>query len=121
MRLLANENFPQDAVDTLRAVGHDVGWIRTDSPGVSDPVVLERAVREARVLVTFDKDFGDLAYHFGLPVGCGVILFRLRAGTSAELARRIAGAISQRQDWEGHFAVVEPGKVPLRPLPQPPA
>ena len=117
MRLLANENFPADAVDALRACGHDVGWIRAESPGVADPVVLARAVAEGRILVTFDKDFGDLAFHSGLPAGCGIILFRFRAGTSAELARQIVAAISQRQEWAGHFAVVEPGRVRLRPLP----
>jgi predicted nuclease of predicted toxin-antitoxin system len=117
MKLLANENFPADAVVAPRAAGNDVGWIRADSPGVADPVVLARAVSEGRVLVTFDKDFGDLAFHAGLPTGCGIILFRLRAGTSAELAEKIVFALSQRSDWEGHFAVVEPGKVRLRPLP----
>ena len=113
MRFLANENFPLDAVEAL----HDVAWIRDDSPGVADPAGLARAVAEGRVLVTFDKDFGDLAFQSGLPTGCGIILFRLRAGTSAELARQIAAAIAQRRDWAGHFAVVEPGKVRLRPLP----
>lgn len=96
MRVLANENFPLDAVEALRAAGHDVGLIRSESPGVSDTVVLARAVAEQRVLVTFDKDFGDLAFHSRLPVGCGVILFRLRAGTSAELAAQVAAAVSQR-------------------------
>jgi predicted nuclease of predicted toxin-antitoxin system len=119
MKLLANENFPLDAVEALRADGHDVGWIRADSPGVEDPVVLARAARECRVLWTFDKDFGELAYRAGLPVGSGIILFRLRAGTSAELARQIVAALGQRQDWEGHFAVIEPGKVRLRALPTP--
>jgi predicted nuclease of predicted toxin-antitoxin system len=82
-------------------------------------VVLARAVAEQRILVTFDKDFGDLTYQFGLPTGCGIILFRLRAGTSAELAKQVASTIAQRQDWTGHFAVVEPGQVRLRPLPPP--
>lgn len=43
MRFLANENFPFDAVESLRQQGHDVVWIRTDSPGISDPEVLSRA------------------------------------------------------------------------------
>ena len=34
MRLLANENFPGDAVETLRARGHDVAWVRSDAPGM---------------------------------------------------------------------------------------
>lgn len=43
MRFLANENFPADAVEALRATGHDVVWIRTDAPGITDPEVLHRA------------------------------------------------------------------------------
>lgn len=39
MRFLANENFPGDAVSALRERGHDVVWIRTDAPGISDPDV----------------------------------------------------------------------------------
>ncbi len=40
MRILANENFLADAVSALRDHGHDVAWIRTDSPGISDEEVL---------------------------------------------------------------------------------
>jgi predicted nuclease of predicted toxin-antitoxin system len=56
MRFLANENFPLDAVEALRNVGHEVAWVRADAPGSSDPKVLQRAVTEARVLLTQDKD-----------------------------------------------------------------
>ena len=56
MRILANENFPEDAVTALRSAGHDIVWIRTDAPGSSDEEVLRRAQAENRLLVTFDKD-----------------------------------------------------------------
>ncbi len=77
MQFLANENFPLDAGDALRGVAHDVIWIRTDAPGSKDPDILKRAVAENRILLTFDKDFGDLAFQFGLPATCGIVLFRL--------------------------------------------
>ncbi len=67
MRFLANENFPFDAVDALRKSGHDVVWIRTESPGASDQSVLAMAKSEARILITFDKDSGELAFHSKLP------------------------------------------------------
>jgi predicted nuclease of predicted toxin-antitoxin system len=67
MLLLANENFPLDAVEALRTAGHDVLWIRTESPGIADTEVLARAVAERRVLITFDKDFGELAFRSKLP------------------------------------------------------
>jgi hypothetical protein len=51
MRLLANENFPGDAVDALRARGHDVAWVRTDAPGSSDRQVLAAHPGEIGVLL----------------------------------------------------------------------
>jgi predicted nuclease of predicted toxin-antitoxin system len=77
MRFLANENFPGAAVEELRVSGHDVVWMRTEAPGSPDKVVLERAQQESRVLLTFDKDFGELAWRAKLPSRCGVVLFRL--------------------------------------------
>lgn len=51
MRFLANENFPLDAVELLRQNGHDVVWIRVESPGISDSEVLSRAQAENRILL----------------------------------------------------------------------
>ena len=48
MRLLADENVPGAAVEALRHGGHDVKWVRTDSPGISDTQVLSQAVEEHR-------------------------------------------------------------------------
>ena len=67
MRFLANENFPRAAVAALEAAGHDVVWVRTAAPGASDRQVLAWAEREERILLTFDKDFGELARVAGLP------------------------------------------------------
>ena len=61
MRFLANENFPGTAVAALIAAGHDVVWVRNAAPGMSDPDVLAWAIRDERTLLTFDKDFGELA------------------------------------------------------------
>jgi len=66
MRFLADEDFLGDAVTALRAAGHDVLWIRTDAPGITDQEVLSRSLSDARVLLTFDKDFGELAWRSSL-------------------------------------------------------
>jgi len=78
MRFLANENFPFDAVEVLRQNGHDVVWIRTEAPGISDPEILKRAQNDDRILLTFDKDFGELAFRSQLPATSDIILFRIR-------------------------------------------
>jgi len=116
MRFLANENFPLDAVTALREVGHDVRWIRSDEPGISDQQVLEHALTENRVLLTFDKDFGELAFREGIVASCGIVLFRLMAGSAQELAAIITLALSSRDDWNGRFSVVEPGRIRIRTL-----
>ncbi len=77
MRVLGLENFPRIAVESLRADGHDVAWVWEDGKGSSDASILERAQIEERIVVTFDKDFGELAFRSRLPSSCGVILFRV--------------------------------------------
>ena len=116
MRFLANENFPGAAVDMLAAGGHDVVWVRTAAPGTADPDVLAWAAREDRILLTFDKDFGELARASALPSTCGVILFRMPMPRPDDVGRRLADLVTARDDWAGHFSVVEPGRVRMRPF-----
>jgi predicted nuclease of predicted toxin-antitoxin system len=118
MRILANENFPADAVEALRQHGHDVTWIRTDAPGSRDPEILQRAQVEDRISVTFDKDFGELAFRARLPASSGVILFRISAPSSAYVAQVAVAALESREDWGGNFAVVEDHRIRVTPLPR---
>jgi hypothetical protein len=116
MRFLANENFPGAAVSQLTSAGHDVVWVRTAAPGASDPEVLAKAARDARILLTFDKDFGELARASALPATCGVVLFRIAMPKPSDAGARLAALITARDDWAGHFSVVEPGRVRMRAL-----
>jgi len=117
MRILANENIPTAVVEALRQKGHDVLWVRTESPGISDRQVLSRAQLDARVVITFDKDFGELAFRYGLKAECGIILFRVTMPSPAQVARIAVAALASRNDWAGHFAVVEDDRVRMTPLP----
>jgi predicted nuclease of predicted toxin-antitoxin system len=114
MRFLANENVPEVAVAALQASGQDVVWVRIAAPGMADPEVLAWAAREERILLTFDKDFGELAKVSALPPACGVILLRMPMPKPNEVGRRLADLIMARADWAGHFSVIEPGRVRMR-------
>jgi Domain of unknown function (DUF5615) len=116
MRFLANENFPGAAVAALEAAGHDIVWVRTAAPGTSDPDVLAWAAREERILLTFDKDFGELARGWALPRTCGVVLLRMPMPRPGDVGRRLADLIVARDDWAGCFSVIEPDRVRMRPL-----
>lgn len=116
MRFLANENFPGAAVSALKVAGHDVVWVRIAAPGTPDPEVLAWAARDERILLTFDKDFGELAKGSALPPKCGVVLLRMPMPEPGDVGQRLADLITARDDWAGSFSVIEPGRVRMRPL-----
>ncbi|MGD9854964.1 MAG: DUF5615 family PIN-like protein [Planctomycetaceae bacterium] len=82
-----------------------------------DDAILARAQAEERIVVTHDKDFGELAFRPLLPSSSGVVLLRL-AGSDPETDNRSAlAALESRDDWEGHFSVVTDTRIRMRPLP----
>jgi predicted nuclease of predicted toxin-antitoxin system len=118
LRFLANENIAGPVVAALRAAGHDVLWIKESMPGAQDPVVLAHAQTEQRIVVTIDKDFGELAFRSRLPAQCGVVLIRLDWKDPDSDNRVVVTALTSREDWAGNFAVIERDRVRIRPLPR---
>ena len=116
MRLLANENFPGLAITAIRSRGHDVAWIREDSPGISDHAVLSRATAEERILITFDKDFGELVFRLGLNAPSGIILFRIPPDSPSFVAHTAVTVLESWTNWAGHFSVVDETRVRMTPL-----
>ena len=86
------------------------------SPGATDTEVLAWAVREQRILLTFDKDFRELARGSALPPRCGMVLLRTPMPKAGDVGRRLAELIAARDDWVGKFSVIEPGRVRMRSL-----
>jgi predicted nuclease of predicted toxin-antitoxin system len=88
VRICANENISADCVIALRNSGHDVLWIREASPGATDDEVLACARNEERLLLTFDKDFGQLVFQRGATASHGIILLRISQTSSVAAAER---------------------------------
>ena len=121
MKLLADENIPASVVRILEEEGYDIRWIRIDSPGISDIEVMRYAHQEKRIILTwiiltYDKDFGELAVKDPIYPSSGIILFRLSQKNPDLIAEYIREVIKSRQDWEGHFSVVEAERIRMRPL-----
>ena len=115
MKLIADENIDRAIVLQLRANGHDVSWICELSPSVSDEVVLEQAILLGAILVTEDKDFGELVYRRKL-AHLGVILLRLEGLDNASKAQTLADVFRDySEQLSGAFTVVMPDSVRLRP------
>ncbi len=116
MRLLACENIPRVVVDALRQSSHHIQWVRRIMPGATDVDVLERAVGEARLALTFDIELAITAARRHMPARGGVIVLRMPLLPPAELAECITTLLASRTDWPGHIALVEADTVRLIPL-----
>ena len=91
-------NFPGDAVAVLHDANHDVFWVCTDAPGGRDEDIRARARTEKRVLITFDQDFGELAFRAKRPADCGIILFQIAIRSSTFFAQLAVNTIDSRAD-----------------------
>ncbi|HID24352.1 MAG TPA: hypothetical protein EYP14_18395 [Planctomycetaceae bacterium] len=117
MRIIADENVSGSVIRVLRDRGHDVLSVKESMRSESDEAVLARAQVDQRLVVTHDKDFGELAFRYGLPANCGVILLRLSGADPESDNQHAIDALESRSDWEGCFAVVEGHRIRIRPLP----
>ena len=117
MRIIANENISGSVIRHLRETGHDVLSVKDTIRGANDTDVLSQAQAEQRLVITHDKDFGELAFRFGLPAECGIVLFRLSGGNPDVDYQRIIEVLESRSDWAGHFCVVDDEKIRVRSLP----
>lgn len=111
MRFLADESCDFAVVRALRASGHDVVAIAEVAPRSQDTEVIDQAVREGRVLITEDKDFGQLVYA-GARESSGIILLRFPANAREVLPALVHETIHRLGErLIGSFVVVEPNRV----------
>jgi predicted nuclease of predicted toxin-antitoxin system len=117
VKFLADENFPIDSVTVLREAGYDVESIQESFPSLSDVDILARAVTSGRILITFDRDFGDLIFNRHLAAPIGVVYFRILALSSLEPASLLIELL-QHHAVEGKFTRVGRREIRQRSLQQ---
>lgn len=116
LRLFCDQNIRVDTVQFLRTLGHDVASAREyGMQTASDPEILERAVLEGRVLLTFNSDFGDIRYY---PSGTHTGIIRLRIDPqTAEVVHpvlRAALASLSGEEIAGKLVTVTRDRVRIR-------
>ena len=117
MRLLVDECCDPRLVAALRGAGHDVRYMLEGDCGADDEAILALSQTESRILITEDKDFGELAIRYGKPVP-GLILLRFTPDHRHHKARALLALLADHGDrLAGRCAVVEVSSVRLRPLP----
>lgn len=114
MNVLIDVSAGQAVADTIRRLGHDAMFVRDHDPRMPDADILAWAVRERRLVVTMDKDFGELVYQSGEP-HAGVLLLRLEAARTAERVRVVEDIfVNHAADLPGHFSVYQNGRLRIR-------
>jgi predicted nuclease of predicted toxin-antitoxin system len=86
MDFVADESCAGPVIRALREAGHDLVAIAEVAKGATDEQVLELAVKQKRVLITEDRDFGELVYARGRS-SAGVVLVRFTAACAAPRPR----------------------------------
>ncbi len=116
MNFFADESIDRQIVSRLRRDGHAVRYVAEMEPGISDDMVLDLANEEADVLLTADKDFGELVFRQGR-LAPGIMLIRLAGLSPARKAEAVAFAIDQHSgELPGAFAVLTPRSFRIRRL-----
>jgi predicted nuclease of predicted toxin-antitoxin system len=118
VRLLIDECVARPLAEALRERFGDVVYVGDVSQGAPDRDVLEQAVREKRVLVTEDYDFGELVFRRGLDAEAVVIVAPGVLGVDLiDNARHVADRIFAASDrLPGHLTIVEPKRLRQRRL-----
>jgi predicted nuclease of predicted toxin-antitoxin system len=117
MDFLADENFPLSSVRLLREAGHRVVSIIHEAPGSKDEDILRRAHTERLIILTFDRDYGELIYRYHALPPAGVVHFRFAPATPSEPAEILLNVIDRPGlSVTGKFTIVERGRVRQRSL-----
>jgi predicted nuclease of predicted toxin-antitoxin system len=115
VNLVADENVDAGIVSALRDAGHAVTYVRELDPGIDDQQVLRLAECQGALLLTSDKDFGELVFRQRL-LHSGVILFRLAGLPSETKAKILVSALgTHARELPAAFTVIGPRSLRIRP------
>ena len=115
MRFLANENFPLPSILILRQAGYGVSSATELYSGISDVQVIDKAKSENSIILTFDKDYGEIIFKHGKQNPPAVIFFRFK-GEDPETAGQLLIDMleSKKLKVENKFTVIEKDSVRQR-------
>ncbi|CAN5643076.1 hypothetical protein BH18ACI1_BH18ACI1_06430 [soil metagenome] len=117
MKFLANENFPFPSIKFLRENGYKVISISEESSGIADSEVLQKASAENLIILTFDRDYGELIFKYQKNNPPAVVYFRTKGQMPNEAGKILLEKIKiEKIALENNFTVIEASGVRQRKL-----
>ena len=114
--IIADESVDGNIVAHLETLGYEIHYIRKYSPGIPDFEVLEIAIQNDALLITEDKDFGELVYRLRLP-HCGILLLRLAGVETHKKCSLVEFVLHENEAaLKNKFAVLDEDKLRIREM-----
>jgi len=110
MKLLLDTCVWGGACKELQSAGHDIIWAGEWPEDPGDDEILERAHREGRILVTLDKDFGELAIVRGVPHSGIIRLVNLASKQQTSVCLRVI-ELHGDELKSGAMIIAEPNRL----------
>jgi len=105
------------SIKLLRKAGHNVASVIEETPGAKDLDILKRAHEESRIILTFDRDYGELIYRQKLSVPAGIVYFRFNPSSPEEPCEILLKILDiGNVSIVERFTVVERGRIRQRTL-----
>jgi predicted nuclease of predicted toxin-antitoxin system len=118
VKLLANENFPLASIRQLRQAGYEVESVTETMLSAPDTQVLKHAAANKQIILTFDKDYGELIFHRKIAVPDGLIFLKFDPFTPLEPGEMLIEMIFKAGiEITGFFIVLERDAIRKRKLP----
>jgi predicted nuclease of predicted toxin-antitoxin system len=118
MKFLAKENIPLGSISILRAAGYEIVCISEIMSGARDKDVIQYAVQNNLIILTFDRDYGELIFRFGQQLSSGVVYFRLSQVAPEDCGNLLVQQIQRENlQLETFFTVIEKDGIRQRKLP----
>ena len=116
MDILADENVDFCIFERIKEDGFQIEHIKSVSPGIDDEMVLNLANENQAILLTEDKDFGELVYRLKL-AAYGIILIRLSGWDTEDKMNRISNVLKEHfPKMKNSFTTIRPEKLSIREL-----
>lgn len=114
MRFLADEGVDRSIVTGLRDLNFDVYYVIEEVRSLDDETLLEIARKEGRILITRDKDFGELVFRLN-KAHSGIVLIRLKNHTTEERRAIVCHLIQEYADQlPNAFTVIQKEIIRIR-------